>query len=273
LLVRKPALAGGSRLNKNNLSSHYLWLLPPLFALWVNLDGWFLLGPITVALYVAGEWLQQQFDPIRSGEDAPAPHELRRLCYALAGGLAACLLNPHHVFAFTLPSEFAWATQDALLQEDPYFLRIYSPWQMAYFTSGAGRSVAGLAYHPLVVLGLLSFVLNRDGWRWQRVVLWVAFLTLSVYQARNAAFFSVVAGPITALNLQDFAARRFGVVPRTDRNWLAWSLGGRARTAAAVLLLLAAAWPGWLHARPNDSRQDRRVAWRVGIDPGLKAVA
>ena len=52
------------------------WLLVPLFVLWVNMDSWFVLGPITVALYLLGQLLQQLFAPIRTGADAPTspPH-------------------------------------------------------------------------------------------------------------------------------------------------------------------------------------------------------
>src|SRR5262249_30380666 len=35
-----------------------LWLLPPLFALWVNLDAWFFLGPLCVGLWLLGACLQ-----------------------------------------------------------------------------------------------------------------------------------------------------------------------------------------------------------------------
>src|SRR5438270_580277 len=47
------------------------WLLPVLFAFWVNLDGWWILGPATVALYLIGQALQQLLAPIRTGEDVP----------------------------------------------------------------------------------------------------------------------------------------------------------------------------------------------------------
>ena len=40
------------------------WLLVPLFALWANLDGWFLLGPVLVGLYALGEAVQP---PARKG--------------------------------------------------------------------------------------------------------------------------------------------------------------------------------------------------------------
>src|SRR5262249_14525852 len=80
-----------------------LWLLPPPFLLWVHMDRWCLLGPLTVGLYLLGEVLQQRLAP-GAGADAPGPGELRTLGLVLAAGVAACLVNPYHVHAFTLPS-------------------------------------------------------------------------------------------------------------------------------------------------------------------------
>ncbi len=82
------------------------WLIPPLFVLWVNCDEWFFLGPLTVALYLAGALLEPWF--FRSGpkRDEDRRRELIALGLVLAVGLAACLVNPHHFHAFTLPPEF-----------------------------------------------------------------------------------------------------------------------------------------------------------------------
>src|SRR5262245_27695476 len=59
-----------------------------LFALWVNLDQWFFIGPALVALFMLGEWLQQ-FVP---GPERTDPARLKLLGITLAIGLAACLL-------------------------------------------------------------------------------------------------------------------------------------------------------------------------------------
>src|SRR5438445_633394 len=45
------------------------WWLVPLFAAWANLDNWFLLGPLTVAAYLAGETGQYFFVRPESGQD------------------------------------------------------------------------------------------------------------------------------------------------------------------------------------------------------------
>jgi hypothetical protein len=251
------------------------WWLPVLFLLWVNVDSWFFLGPLTVALFLIGQLLQQVFSPIRTGPDAPEPAQLRRLGLVLIVGLAACLINPHHYKAFALPAPLYTTTPAEVFDRDS-MLRIFflSPFEDDYFQPGTGWSVAGMAYFVLLGLGLLSFALSYfNGWRWWRLLVWLAFAVLSAYQLRNIGFFAVVAGPITALNLQDFAAGRFGLVPRVQPVWKTWSLLGRGATLAVGLVLLLAAWPGWLHARPMDTRQSHRVAWRVEADPSLRKAA
>jgi tetratricopeptide (TPR) repeat protein len=44
-------------------------------------------------------------------------------------------------------------------------------------------------------------------------------------------------------------------------------------TLLAGLALVALAWPGWLHARPDDPRESHRVAWHVEAEPALRRAA
>src|SRR5260370_1589294 len=116
-----------------------LWLrpiiaIPILFALWVNLDEWFILGPFAVALYLIGDLLQQVIAPIRTDDDAPAPGHLGRLSLVFGVGLAACLLNPYHVRAFQVPSDLApWVSGDSPLQfHDAYKSLFQTPFADEY---------------------------------------------------------------------------------------------------------------------------------------------
>ncbi len=248
-----------------------LWLLPPLFALWVNLDAWFLLGPLTVGLYLLGEYLQDVAGPARAGDDRPAPGELRTLGLVLLVGLAACLLNPYHVYAFQLPPSLLPDSAGAALGHDGEFRRLYlMPWENVYFNKGVGLSAAGLAYFPLLVLGLVSFGMLAPAVRWWRVLLWLAFAALSLLHARAIPFFAVVAGPITALNFLDFAAARWGAATRFEGGWRHWAVAGRALSVFVGVLLLVASWPGWLQAQPF---RYRRVGWDVHVDPSLREAA
>src|SRR5262249_39294912 len=158
-----------------------------------NTSGWFLLGLAAVALV----WLGQTLD-----EPAAPGGRLRSLgrrAVALALLGAVCVLNPSHVRAFTLPPELRFFGDAAPT-------RVTSPVQGAYFTN-LGLTPASLAYFPLLGLGLLSFLLNRPGWRWQRFLPWLGLALLSALQARAVPFFAVVAGPVLAWNLQEAFAR------------------------------------------------------------------
>jgi tetratricopeptide (TPR) repeat protein len=236
------------------------WPLLPLFALWVNLDGWFLLGPLTVALYAAGEGLRSILGPRQERSNTAA------LGVIFLAGLAMCLLSPHHVHAFVLPVPLGLSEAAAGLGDDPLgrTLRI-SPLESAYFRSVLGRSVVGLAYFPLVLLSAGSFVLDRSGWQWRRAIPWLAFLLLSLYQARTVPFFAVVAGPILARNLQDALRTRpalgWRIPPR-------WPLAGRLVVVLLGVALVVAAWPGWLSPGPSQPR-----GWTVSGDPSLERLA
>jgi tetratricopeptide (TPR) repeat protein len=240
------------------------WLLPPLFALWVNCDAWFVLGPLTVALYLAGELLQRALS-----DDYPAS-DAGQLGLVLLAGAAMCLLNPHHYHALTLPVEFGLTPAGDLIESDPQFLSLFlSPLRKEYYEPNLGYSVAGLAYWPLLFLGLVSFARTLGRVPWRRLSVWLGFALLSLYNIRAIPFFAIVGGPLMALNWLDYAATRRSEKPLTkaQRNW---SLGGRVLTLLIGLALLLAVVPGWLQAKPQDYR---RLGWSVRVDPSLKAMA
>jgi hypothetical protein len=224
-----------------------------LFALWVNVDEWFWLGPLLVALFWVGGW-------VRAGPRPPA--------WVVPAGLAACLLNPYGYRAFTLPAELSPVLWDSGLQQDLRFRRLFaSPWQFGDLTaSGAGVNLAAWAYFGLVGLGLASFVLrwkDLSGWR---LPVWLVFGLLGAWQVRTLPFFAVVAGPVTALNLQDALAARSLAQGRRS-----WALGvAYAGLIAALLALVGLAWEGSLQGWRLEPRQ---VAWAVQPEPSLQRVA
>jgi tetratricopeptide (TPR) repeat protein len=253
--------------------------IPLLFLLWVNLDEWFILGPITVALYLIGELAQQFLMPLRTGEDAPPPGHLGRLATLLAVGLVACLVNPHFYRAFQVPAEiWPWLNESPLQLDDTYTLQLklfQSPFSEEELTAVFSKnpSSADIAYYLLAALGLASFALNWADWRGWRIIIWLAFFMLSARLMRTIPFFAVVAGPITALNIQDFAARRYGVGLRLDNPWKSISIVGRLATVTAGILLLVAAWPGLLHARYDDSRSTHHASWQIEVNSSLQKAA
>ncbi|MHB1422519.1 MAG: hypothetical protein ACYC3I_04855, partial [Gemmataceae bacterium] len=195
--------------------------------------------------------------------------------------LTACLLNPNHFHALTLPPEFGLAPAADLLENDHQFHILFvSPMWKEYYQPTFGLSVAGLAYWPLLLLSLASFAFLYDRMPWPRLLVWVGIALLSLYNWLAIPFFAIVAGPIMSLNWLDFAVRfdiaetppplsppgSGGDTRKRRRNW---SLNGRAATLLTGLALLIATVPGWLQSQP----QFRRLGWSVPVDPSLHAMA
>jgi tetratricopeptide (TPR) repeat protein len=244
----------------------YLVMIPIVTALWVNVDEWFLLGPLTAALFLVGEVIQFFVSP----EERLRARELGALAIAAVATLAACLVSPYTVQGLTLPTDI-WALFWA---RDLQGL----PWFQQYFFTGIGReyltSFSAWAYVVLLGLGVASFVLVRSELRWWRLALWTPFALLSALgMARTIPFFAVVAGPITALNLQDYAVKQFGLVPSVDGRLRNWSLAGRLASLCIGVLLLGLTWPGYLHPSPDDPKRTRHVGWDVEIDQSLADAA
>jgi tetratricopeptide (TPR) repeat protein len=245
------------------------WPLLPLFILWVNLDSWFLLGPLTVALVLLGQVLQSNYGPSRDDPEAFRRGETATLVRVLAACLAVCLINPFGVYAFlTPPAQLGLSPAMSVLQHDSAFRGLLiSPFEADYLRPGLGWNAAGLAYFPLALLSGLSFVVNLAGLRWRRLLVWSALFLLSAFQVRAIPFFAVAAGPILALNVQDFFSRRvvsWGNSGEASR----WALAGRLASLLAGLALLGTAWPGLLHSPFGEPPR-----WDIELDAGLRGVA
>ncbi|HEY1187359.1 MAG TPA: hypothetical protein VGE74_06855, partial [Gemmata sp.] len=222
--------------------------VPALIAVWVNLDAWFVLGPLLVGLF----WLGRQFGPGRAAPPA-WPRWFVPLC------VGACLVSPHHVFALVLPMELSPAVWASAFRTDPRFAGVFaSPWHLAPLGAAGGYNPAAWAFFGLLGLGAGSFAVNRRAVLGWRAAVWVPFALLAAWQARLIPFFAVVAGPITALNLHEVIPER--ALARAGRGLV---LGG-----GAALLVLA--WFGWATGFTN---RDRAAAWGVHTDPTLARAA
>jgi tetratricopeptide (TPR) repeat protein len=275
LLYRGGVLGGGDR-----TSSRVLCALPALFAAWANLDGYLLFGLLILALTGLGLAMMNRGD--------------RPACAATFGiaalaSVAACCLNPHHIHVLAPPPDFgallswlgvpdAWTGGGAALREiDTHFevFSLHSPLTYRYLTT---FQAASLTFLPLWLLHAGSLVLLRARTAragaplpWPRLLLGVFFAALALLQTRMIAWFALVCGPLTVLNLLDAArlktappdARRTGFMARLDL------------ALAVVVFVLACilAWPGWLHAPLFQIDAPRRVAWGIREDASLRDLA
>ncbi|MFO0964365.1 MAG: hypothetical protein U0793_02085 [Gemmataceae bacterium] len=284
LLYRAGAFGG---IEPGRIRPRCLWGVPLLCILWVNLDAWFVLGPLLVLLVWAGAglnaWLGNE-NGIK-GKD---------LGLAFLASLGACLLNPHFLAALTLPPELGYLLVrlglpiPQTLAPGSYTLRdlqapeilygLLSPLNSVYMdNANFGGNIAGWSLPLLVVLVFVTFLLwglaTAQAGRLQipmtRAVPLLFFATLALLQVASLAWFCVLAGPMCVLTLWDWLQTREAQAKREP------GLERLARPGWCLLLLLGLvmAWPGWLHGRPPDFSAARRVGWRFDLDPAQTALA
>jgi len=249
--------------------------LPVLFGLWANLDDWFILGPLTLGLYLAGEWLQMAMTSGYPGAAAPYPRDLRLLCLALILGIAAVLLTPYHVHGFTLPMEiWVWFTGGVFRKDIAFSSILRSGFEINDFLeTKSGFNAPGLSFFLLLAAGLVSFLLNRRNLRFGRLFVWGFFCIFSLYLGRLTPFFAISGGAIAALNLQEFAERQWSTKLVADPRWRQWLAGGRVLSLIGLVALIVLVWPGWLHRNAEDPYRSHHVSWAVPVDPSLKNAA
>jgi tetratricopeptide (TPR) repeat protein len=268
-----------------------LWGLPLLFVLWVNVDGWFILGLATLALIVLG-------NAFAGGVSVPNRCPLPMQGLILLASIAACLVNPFHVRALVLPPEMAFALGKSvpvafgpggealrgLQQNDPDLLAGigYVHIFHASFLPVTAQtfSIAKVAFYVLLVLSIISFLLAgmtaREpaaiGWLLGRLLVWLLALFLGGTLTLLIPVFAAIAGPITLVNFADYAQGRRQRSPVESELMLLNPNLARLAVFVLVLVALLLAWPGWLHSGIGD-RSPRRVAWQVQADPSLQASA
>jgi tetratricopeptide (TPR) repeat protein len=270
------------------------WRLPAslgvLFALWVNLDVWFVLGPALVALFLLGELLQM----VLPGEAPGQWSRVKILSLSLFVGLLACCLNPHTWHALTLPADlYAPQLAESFRTDESFRYQFISPLDHRFYASEKfGKSFSGWFYFGLLALGVLSFAINFGRLRWSLVLSWLALAAMSSLNSRAIPFFAIVAVPIAVWNLHAAVARwgaradnvpaseqlpapssavgGVSVTPEAVMSFL--GLMGRLLTIVLGVAALVLAWPGWL-TPDAPAWQDRRVAWRAEPDQAQKLVA
>lgn len=256
-LLERPGLVESSRTER---AASMQWWLVPVFALWANVDAWFVLGPLLVGLYATGAACRR----LVGGPGSIRTGEVRRLGLLTMAGLAACLLTPYHYHIFEWPSPLGFSHAEQVFMTDPLGQGlVVSPFGAKLAISPAFASPGGWAYCLLLAAGALSFVLRGRAMHVGRLFVWLVFAGLSVYQARTIPFFAVAAAPIVALNLQEaYRAKAFsGSVRRLEAF-------ARGAGVVAALALLVVAWPGWLQPSPYRPR-----AWTLAPDASLVRLA
>lgn len=266
-------------------------ILAGLFAIWANLDAWFLLGPLTVGLTLLGEMLHRK---LTRGNEEPTDDALfpippvPDLTRAFFLGTAACLLNPTFLIGLAkspadavsqlVPQELGWTLPKSDLARDTeLYTTVLSPISAEYAERPTfGYNWNGLASVIVFLGGAAALGAGYSRVRATHIVLWVGFALLATVHYRLIAFLAIVAVPLGSSHLNAISSRiRLGTAA-DPRSRVAITASGVARivTLSSALLMLAIAYPGWLHTQKSfDAALANRVEWGIEPDAGLVRAA
>jgi hypothetical protein len=178
-----------------------LGLLPPLFALWINLHGSWVYGMVVfgiaiVAGLVGGEW--GQVAAVRW-----SPAQLRKLWLSLGASLAALFVNPFGYKLVLYPFDLLFRQQSNL--------KNIEEWQSVDFNTANGR----LAMTVIFVV-LAAAWLSRRQWRLDQVLLTGFALWGALSHVRLLFFAGLVLPPVLAHHIRFFSPYE----REKDKPWL-----------------------------------------------------
>jgi hypothetical protein len=170
-----------------------IWLLPPLFALWVNVHGSWLIGVVLLGIFFTSGLLEGIWGRVEAMRWSPA--QLRKLIVAGSLSLAALFLNPYSYHLVFYPFDFAFKQRLNVNHVDE--------WMSLDFHGVRGK----ILFAMLAATIVLALVRKR---RWPLYEL--AFTLLGFYAAMTYSRFlflaAIIVTPMLAKELDFFAPYR-----------------------------------------------------------------
>ena len=218
-----------------------LWLIPPLFCLWINSHGSWLLGLILFSLIGVSGLIGGSWGRIDSARWTPS--QLRKLAVTAAASVAALFVNPYGWRLVSYPFDLAFKQRLNIAH--------VAEWVTVDFHTLRGKMML------LLLAGILLNELIRNR-RWNLGELFVLLFALycGLTYIRFLVLIAVVAGPTVAKMLDFFPRYR----PLEDTPKV---------NVAVILLILGAMIYYW----PREAKVAQTVAksYPSGVLPYMKA--
>ena len=200
-----------------------LWLLPPLFLVWVNTHGTFIVGLFAMGVYWLSGLVRLHWGGLQS--KLWTAGERLRLSMVFLLSLIAITLTPYGTRLAAYPLDMAFL--------QPVNVANVEEWQSMPF-----NMLGGKLFLALIVVVLLGQVAAQVTWRLEEMVLYSAGVVLACLHARFLLLFVPVCAPVLAVLLSRW-------VPPYQRSIDHYTLN-------AILILLALA--GIVRFFPSENR-------------------
>ncbi|MGE5197167.1 MAG: hypothetical protein ACM3IL_01515 [Deltaproteobacteria bacterium] len=165
-----------------HINDNIIWLLVPLQILWVNIHGYFFLGPLLILLFIAPDLLRRK--------------ALKRLKKLLLFVALACLINPRGFVGAIYP---AFVAKEALSGRMQIFLEHVQELQPTLRLGGDLGAFFHMIYYAIIVFCIISMAINIRRIKISDIVIFSFFFLFSLLW-RNIIFFLAVCYIIIASN-------------------------------------------------------------------------
>lgn len=133
-----------------------LWIIPPLFCLWINTHGSWLLGVIVFGLIIASGLVGGQWGRVEA--ERWTPTQLRRLLITLGASVAALFVNPFTYRLVFYPFDLAFRQK--------LNIAVVDEWASVDFNDARGKVVL-----ILLAAVLLAALFSRVRWKLEELAL------------------------------------------------------------------------------------------------------
>jgi len=166
-------------------NKNYLYVLPLLMLVWVNLHGAFIIGFVLLGTYFTGNLVYYFW---KQG-DEKKPHARKSRASFIVGiiCLAASLINPYGFHILLFPFDFV---------TNQYILAHVREFQAANFQDF-------LVYKYLFLIMLAVLMTSRLRLNLIELILVLGFTYMSLYSMRNIPLFAIIVAPIIIRRLDD----------------------------------------------------------------------
>lgn len=204
-----------------------LWVLPPLFALWINFHGSWPFGMVVLAITLASGLVQGEWGLVEARRRSPS--DLRKLLLAIAASVAALFLNPFGYKLVLYPLD--------LLLHQQGVMNFIDEWGPVQFGTSNGTLVL-IALFGIIAAALFS----PRRWKLDEVLLTVFALWAALSHVRFLFFAGIIIMPILAPHLRFFPPYD----REHDKTWL---------NAVIILALVCA----MVYYFPSQSKLQQKV--------------
>lgn len=195
-----------------------LWLLPPLFCLWINLHGTWLIGLGLLGLYIVCGWFSLHVGVFQ--QNAFTKNERSQLVVVFIASAIACLLNPYGWHLMAQPF-------DMMLNQTVSVATI-TEWQPLTFSSMEGKG----ALVAIIAMIVANCVRGRS-WKVHEL----AMIFFAWYMAIDHHRFTYLAAIVTTPMLARDLARTFASSEK-DADTIPWMNGAMIAAAVGVMLFM-----------------------------------